>query len=292
MKIVIAGGTGLIGTYLLHRFSQRGDNVLVVSRNKGHVSWNHQELKNALEGADLLINLSGKSINCRHTVKNKEAILKSRIETTDKLGKAVLACVNPPHLWINASASAIYSANIKEPAGESSTEFSNDFLSNVIRKWEDKFFSFHLPLTRQVAMRTSVVLSNNGGAFVPLFWLTKLGLGGRQGSGKQEFSWIHIEDYYRMILFLNENQINGIFNCTSPNPVTNTELMHAFRKCLGVKIGLPAPEFAVKIGAAIIGTESSLLLNSSFLYPENLMKAGFEFKYPVIKNAIEDLMLK
>ena len=290
MKIIIAGGTGLIGTYLFDKFSQQGDIVLVVSRRKGNISWDQDDLKNALEGADLLINLAGKTINCRHTEKNREAILKSRIETTDKLGKAVLSCINPPRLWINASASAIYSANIKEPARERSTEFSNDFLASVIREWEDKFFSFNLSATRQVALRTSVVLSDKGGAFIPLLWLTKFGLGGRQGSGKQEFSWIHIEDYFRIIMFLYYNQLKGIVNCTSPNPVTNTELMHAFRKCSGVKIGLPAPEFAVKIGAAIFGTESSLLLSSSWLYPQTLLKSNFKFKFPLIVNAITDLM--
>jgi len=292
MKIVIAGGTGLIGTYLNDRFSEQSDNVLIVSRIKGHVSWNHQELINALEGADLLINLAGKTINCRHTTKNKAAILKSRIETTDILGKAVLACNNPPRLWINASASAIYSADVKEPAIESSTQLANDFLADVVKEWEKKFFSFQLSQTRQLALRTSVVLSSNGGAFVPLSLLTKFGLGGKQGSGNQKFSWIHIEDYYRLILFLMNNPLKGIINCTSPHPISNSELMLAFRKCYGVKFGLPAPAFAIKIGAAIIGTESSLLSNSSWLYPQSLLNSNFEFKFPFIENAITDLMYK
>jgi uncharacterized protein (TIGR01777 family) len=292
MKIVLAGGTGLIGSYLFDKFYERGDDVVIISRLPGHISWNHEDLIDALEGADLLINLAGKTINCRHTDRNKDAILKSRIQTTDKLGKAVLSCINPPHLWMNASASALYSSEINEPAGENSTHFSDDFLARVIREWEDNFFIFNLPVTRQVALRTSVVLSKNGGAFMPLFWLTKFGLGGKQGKGNQMFSWIHIEDYYRIVLFLLNNSMKGIINCTSPYPIENSGLMHAFRKSLGVITGLPAPEFAVKIGAFIIGTEHSLLLKSSFMYPENLMNAGFKFKFPLIENAIEDLIDK
>ncbi len=292
MKIVIAGGTGLIGSYLFNKFSQRGDTVIVVSRLPGQISWNHNDLLSALEGADLLINLAGKTINCRHNKKNKIAILKSRIDTTAKLGNAVLSCKVPPRLWINASASAIYSANTIKPAGESSNELSNDFLANVVREWETQFFSFQQPQTRQVALRTSVVLSNSGGAFVPLFWLTKFGLGGKQGSGKQQFSWIHIEDYYNIILFLISNSVTGLVNCTSPNPVTNAKLMQAFRLNIGIRLGLPAPEFAVKIGATIIGTEPGLLLQSSYLWPETLINKGFKFKFPLINDAIADLIKK
>lgn len=292
MKIVIAGGTGLIGSYLLTKFSERGDDVHVISRHPGHVSWSHDDLVNGLEGADILINLAGRSINCRHNKVNRELILKSRIETTEKLGKAVEKCCVPPKLWVNASASAIYSPDIKVPASESSTQFADDFLSFVVREWENAFFGFHLPKTRQLALRTAVVLSNDGGAFVPLYWLTKFGLGGKQGSGKQHFSWIHIEDYYRMIIFLMNNELSGIINCTSPNPVTNSELMRTLRRSTGMRIGLPAPDFAIGIGAVIIGTEKSLLLNSSYLYPEIILNAGFQFKFPNIENAIIDLINK
>lgn len=290
MKIVIAGGTGLIGSHLYNQFCESNHQVFIVSRKQGHVTWNSADLIAVLESSDILINLAGKSINCRHTKSNKKQILDSRINSTKQLGDAVLACKIPPKLWINASAAAIYSPKLNNPATENSTDFSTDFLSQVVSKWENAFFGFKLPQTRQVALRTSVVLSNSGGAFVPLYWLAKFGLGGTQGSGKQYFSWIHMEDYYRIILFLSTNSLSGVVNCTSPDPVTNSQFMKTLRSSIGMKTGLPAPEILVKIGAFVIGTENSLLLNSSFLYPEVLIKSGFEFKFPFVKNAVDDLI--
>lgn len=291
MNIVIAGGTGFIGKYLRMRFEEQGDMVKIVSRDINHIPWTHKNLVNELEGVDLLINLAGRSINCRHTDENKEQILQSRLKTTQLLGNAALACKNPPKLWINASASAIYKPSDTFVSTEETTDLAADFLGTVVAQWEKAFFGFENTGTRQIALRTSVVLGRGEGAFPPLYNLARFGLGGQVGNGKQIFSWIHLEDYFRIIMFAIENpNVSGVINCTAPNPVSNATLMKVIRKNAGMPFGLPAPVFAVKIGARLIGTEPELLLNSSNLYPELLINAGFEFKFKDVDSAIANLM--
>jgi uncharacterized protein (TIGR01777 family) len=264
MNILIAGGTGFIGTYLKKRFEEKGENVKLVSRTGIDVPWVHQSLVDELEHTDMVINLAGKTINCRHTGENKKMILDSRIKATSLLGNAIAACKNPPLLWVNASASAIYKSDTIAPATETSEHLADDFLADVVRRWETDFFSFKLPSTRQIALRTSVVLGRSKGAFPSLLRLTRLGLGGKVGNGKQIFSWIHIGDYFRIVEFLIQNDsITGVVNCTSPAPLSNAALMKEMRSKVKIPFGLPAPEFAVRIGAFFIGTESSLLLDST-----------------------------
>ena len=291
MNILIAGGTGFIGTYLKKRFEEKGENVKLVSRTGIDVSWVHQSLVDELEHTDMVINLAGKTINCRHTGENKKMILDSRIKATSLLGNAIAACKNPPLLWVNASASAIYKSDTIAPATETSEHLADDFLADVVRRWETDFFSFKLPSTRQIALRTSVVLGRSKGAFPSLLRLTRLGLGGKVGNGKQIFSWIHIGDYFRIVEFLIQNDsITGVVNCTSPAPLSNAALMKEMRSKVKIPFGLPAPEFAVRIGAFFIGTESSLLLDSTNIYPERLLNAGFKFKFGDISTAISDLV--
>ena len=291
MNILIAGGTGFIGTYLKQRFEEKGENVKLVSRTGIDVPWVHQSLVDELEHTDMVINLAGKTINCRHTGENKKMILDSRIKATSLLGNAIAACKNPPLLWVNASASAIYKSDTIAPATETSEHLSDDFLADVVRRWETDFFSFKLPSTRQIALRTSVVLGRSKGAFPSLLRLTRLGLGGKVGNGKQIFSWIHIGDYFRIVEFLIQNDsITGVVNCTSPAPLSNAALMKEMRSKVKIPFGLPAPEFAVRIGAFFIGTESSLLLDSTNIYPERLLNAGFKFKFGDISTAISDLV--
>ena len=291
MNILIAGGAGFIGTYLKKRFEEKGENVKLVSRTGIDVSWVHQSLVDALEHTDVVINLAGKTINCRHTFENKEMILKSRTKATNLLGNAIAACKNPPLLWVNASASAIYKSDEIAPATENSQGLVDDFLADVVRSWEYAFFCFNLPSTRQIALRTSVVLGRSKGAFPSLLRLTRLGLGGKVGNGKQIFSWIHIGDYFRIVEFLIQNDsITGVVNCTSPAPLSNAALMKEMRSKVKIPFGLPAPEFAVRIGAFFIGTESSLLLDSTNIYPERLLNAGFKFKFGDISTAISDLV--
>ncbi len=291
-KIVIAGGTGFIGSYLEERFKKSGYRVLLVSRQEPHVPWQHSELTKAVNEAALVLNLAGTSINCRHNAINKKAILQSRISSTQMIGNAILASKIPPKLWINASAAAIYKQSEDKAMTEDETDLSNDFLADVVHQWEQKFFSFQLPSTRKVALRTSLVLGKEGGALKPLLTLSQFGLGGTQASGNQIMSWIHIEDYFRIVLFLLEHEgIYGVYNCSSPNPVSNKEFMSTIRRILNIPIGLPAPAWIIGIGARIIGTESSLILNSSYLLPKKLMNSKFRFTYPELEKALFNLLL-
>lgn len=291
MRIIIAGGSGLIGSYLKNKFEEAGNTIEIISRQSGFIAWEHDQLVAHLENSDVLINLSGRSINCRHNAVNQAQILNSRVESTRMLGTALKDCSKPPTLWINASASAIYSHSDKTQHSENSNDFANDFLSKVVETWEKTFFGFQIEGVRQVALRTSVVLDTQDGAFKPLLLLSRFGLGGKVGNGKQVFSWIHIEDYYRIVKFIiNNHEIDGVVNCNSPFPVSNALLMSAFRKSVNVKIGIPAPKFLVKIAAFFIGTEPSLILDSTNIYPEKLIKAGFEFKFDCIDQAISNLV--
>jgi len=292
-KIVIAGGTGFIGSYLDMRFRERGYKVVLVSRDKAHVPWELIALTEALNKADILINLAGKSINCRHTPTNKKAVLESRIRTTELLGEAIRNCSQAPKLWINASATGVYKPSINHPMSEDETELGNDFLAEVVTSWEKVFFGRELASTRQVALRTSVVLGKDGGAIGPLVWLTRFGLGGKQASGTQMFSWIHLEDYFRVVLFLQEQDaLQGVFNCTAPHPISNDVFMHALRSVLHVPFGIPAPEFAIRLGARLIGTEPELLLNSAYVVPKKLSEGSFKFSFPEINKALQNLLSK
>jgi uncharacterized protein (TIGR01777 family) len=293
-KIVLAGGTGFVGKYLEQKFKEKGDEVVIISRQPNHINWNeHDRVLAAMEGADVLINLAGKSVNCRYNQKNKEEILRSRVATTQQLGEAILACKNPPSLWINSSTATIYRHAEDHAQTESTGEIGKGFSVNVATSWEHTFFNFKLPQTRQVALRIAIVLGKKGGVMGPFTNLVKWGLGGKQGSGKQMFSWLHIEDLYRIIVFIQENPMyHGVFNCASPNPVTNAQLMQTFRKLMKPMLGLPAPKWMLKIGAALIGTETELILKSRWVVPEKLQGLGFEFIYPDLEGALKEILDK
>ena len=290
-KIIIAGGTGFIGSYLTTRFLENGYDVFLVSRMREHIQWDVDELSHALEGAELIVNLAGKSINCRHNNKNRDAIIQSRVKTTTMIGEAILKCKNPPKLWINTSATGIYKESESKPMTEDETELGTDFLATVVTKWEKAFFDFQLSSTRQIALRTSVVLGRNGGALEPLIYLTQMGLGGKQASGRQMFSWIHVEDYFQILQFSLENKnLKGILNCTSPEPISNQDFMKELRMTLQMPFGIPAPKIAIQLGAKLIGTEPKLILNSSYVIPKRLTEAGFEFSFPYVSSALMDLL--
>src|SRR5690606_12166004 len=199
---VLAGGTGFIGQYLERTYTNQGYLVYIISRQPGQVSWNDERaMIDALEGAEMVINLAGKSVNCRYNEKNKREIYESRTRTTEALGNAILKCKNPPQLWINSSTATIYRHAEDRPMTESTGELGTGFSVDVGKAWEDAFFRFKLPKTRQAALRMAIVLGADGGVMEPYVNMVKFGLGGKQGEGKQMFSWIHVEDIYRIIEF-------------------------------------------------------------------------------------------
>lgn len=291
-KIVIAGGTGFIGQYLEAKFTKLGYELIIISRQSHHLSWtDHLGIVKALEKADMLINLAGKSVNCRYNDANKAEIIDSRTETTHILGTAILACECPPSLWINSSTATIYRHAEDRPMTESSGEIGTGFSVDVAKAWEQSFFAFQLPYTRQVALRISIVLGRDGGVMPAFENLVRFGLGGAQGSGNQKFSWIHIDDLYNIILFLQDKKdLSGVINCASPHPVTNHELMSQLRRAMNRRIGLPSPKWMLEMGAVFIRTETELILKSRWVLPERLEKEGFEFTFGTLEKALHQIV--
>jgi uncharacterized protein (TIGR01777 family) len=291
-KVILAGGTGFIGKYFAEKLIDLGFEVIIISRQSQHISWTDQAgIIEAMENAEMVINLAGKSVDCRYNTRNKEEILKSRTETTQILGNALLECKNPPSLWINSSTATIYRHAEDRPMTEENGDIGSGFSVSVAKAWEQVFFAFQLPKTRQIALRMAIVLGENGGVITPFKNLVKFGLGGVQGSGNQQFSWIHVEDLFSIILFLQEKEeLSGVFNCSSPQPITNRELMSQFRAAMNRKVGFPSPPWLLKVGAALIRTETELILKSRWVIPERLERAGYHFKFNQIDRALQDIL--
>lgn len=291
-KVVIAGGTGFIGELFHKRFQELGYDVSIISRQRQHIHWEDKlSMQKALEDAELLINLAGKSVNCRYNEKNKQEIMNSRISTTRILGEAVQSCSKPPELWINSSTATIYRHAEDRPMTEAEGEVGSGFSVDVAKKWEDTFFAYKLPHTRQIALRIAIVLGKGGGVMAPYLNLVRFGLGGIQGSGKQKFSWIHIEDLFQIILFLRDKQdLSGVFNCSAPKPVTNRELMKELRNTMNVPFGLPAPKWMLEVGSIFIRTETELVLKSRWVIPDRLEREGFNFRFNTLDHTLQDIL--
>ncbi len=295
MNILLAGGSGFLGTELKKYFKASGHQVSVLSRKPGQeeIGWDGKTLGDwirVIEGADVLLNLSGKSVDCRYTAKNKAQILSSRIEPTHVLHEAILAAARKPKLWINASSATIYIHAETELMTEDTGRVGDDFSMNICKSWELEFFAKTYPEMRQVALRTSIVLGNGGGAFPKLKGVTKVGLGSRQGRGNQMVSWIHIADFCAAVQFvIDHDELDGAVNITSPHPIGNETLMKALRKKYRMPFGISQPVALLEIGAMILGTETELLLKSRKVYPGKLMQSGFQFSYPKIEDALRFL---
>jgi uncharacterized protein (TIGR01777 family) len=297
MKIIIAAGTGFLGKNLKNYFTEKGHQVYILTRNPKHkneIYWDAKTLgewKTILEKADVIINLAGKSVDCRYTVKNKKEIYSSRIESTKVLQLAVDQCINKPKLWLNASSATIYIHSETQLNTEENGIIGDDFSMNICKSWEHEFFKVRNEDVRKVALRTSIVLGNNGGAFPKLKMLTKFGLGGKQGKGNQNVSWIHIGDFCRAVEFIIEHEnISGNINITAPNPLSNEEFMKKLRKEMKVPFGLNAPVWQLEIASIFLKTETELLLKSRNVYPGKLIQNGFEFSYLTVEAAFQNLV--
>jgi uncharacterized protein (TIGR01777 family) len=295
LRVVIAGANGFVGTYLTQRFITDGASVATIGRSGADATWGDTAaLTRVLDGADLLINLAGKSVNCRYTDSNRAAIFSSRLLTTEELGRVVSTLASPPSLWLNASTATIYRHADDRAMTDEDGEIGSGFSVNVATSWEREFFAHDVPSTRQVALRMAIVLGD-GSALTPLLWLTRLGLGGPQYGGKsrggrQRFSWIHIDDLYRSIRFIRDTPpLSGTVNLSSPGPVENRELMSTLRRVLSVPVGIPLFSWMLHLGAWAIRTETELLLKSRWVLPTRLQGAGFVFEYPEIDGALRDI---
>lgn len=296
-KIILAGGSGFIGQLLAKHFTEKGDEVVILSRNPGaegtlrrSVFWdglNTGEWVEELEGADVLINLTGKSVNCRYNDKNKALILSSRVNATRVLGTALKQLTRPPRLWINSASATIYRHAEDHAQDDISGEIGEGFSVEVCKAWEAAFYAEKTVGVRQIALRIAIALGNKGGVLPYYLNLARFGLGGQQGNGKQYFSWIHEDDLKGIIDFLMvHEEISGTFNVAAPNPIPNKKLMQEFRKAVGIPFGLPATRLMLELGTWVLGTETELILKSRWVTPAKLLAQGYVFQVPEIRQAI------
>jgi uncharacterized protein len=351
-KIIIAGGSGFIGQGLLKSFGKEND-VVILGRQSGdkhknsyqeslltkddgyrvnYIKWDGKNVeetwRSEIDGADLVVNLAGKSVNCRYHQKQKQEIINSRVDATKAVGEAVRRSANPPSVWINMSTATIYHHELEKPNDECTGVISDwkkdnmpfnminsfrwklkkilrgknlsvnndldfDFSIRVCKAWEKSFFEASPPAnTRKIALRTAVTLGEKG-VITPFLRLCKFGLGGKQGKGNQMFSWVHIDDVAGMIEWVFENKnADGIYNCVAPNAISNYDFMKTLRQITNHKFGLPAATWMLEMGSFLIGTETELILKSRWVIPTRATREGFEFKYKFVYDALSDIVAK
>jgi uncharacterized protein len=310
VKIVIPGGTGQVGTDLTRAFKKGGHEVVIVSRSGSSearaVPWDGRSLGDwarEVDGADVVINLAGRSVNCRYTEENLRAMMDSRVESTRVVGEAIGRAERPPKVWLQMSTATIYAHRFDAPNDEATGRIGGGEPDapaywaksvEIAKAWERTQEEAQTPKTRKVALRTSMVMSPlRGGIFDVLLGLTRRGLGGASGSGAQFLSWIHYEDFNRAVDFLIAREdLSGPVNLASPNPLPQREFMAKLREACGVKIGLPATKWMLEIGAFFLRTDTELLLKSRRVVPGRLLEAGFAFQYPEWSAAARDLVAR
>jgi len=304
-RIVIAGGSGFLGTSLVHQLAKQGAAVTILSRNPPkvtgsweHVAWDARTLGDwtaALDGADAVVNLVGRTVDCIKTPDHCDEILRSRVEATRTLGEAMRAINSPPPVWVQMSTAHIYG----DPPTAICTEdspFGHGLAPDVGKAWESEFAKSILPSQRGVILRTSFVIGRDcgagGGALSRLRFLTNIGLGGKVGSGKQGMSWIHERDLNRIIeRAICDSSMQGAYIASSPKPVTQDEFMKTLRSQLRVPFGLPATESMVRLGAHwLLRTDPELALYGRFVKPERLTEEGFNFEYADLSDGLAELL--
>ena len=298
-RIVIAGGSGFIGTALADDLVARGCEVIVLTRrarrrNDGvrEVVWDGAQPGDwiqFLDGADAVLNLTGKTINCRHTPENLREIISSRVNSVSAIASAIRQVKLPPRVWVQASATGFY-GDTKDQLCDETSPGGSDSLAGICREWEAACAAAAVPQTRKVILRIGFVLGHGGGALPVLSKLTKCFLGGAVGKGRQFISWIHLADVVRLFVAAMENEsLAGTYNAVAPNPVTNAEFMRELRRVLDRPWSPPAPVFAVKLGSRLLGSEASLALVSQRCAPRKIQAAGFGFDFPELRGALENL---
>ena len=317
MKIVIPGGSGQVGTVLARAFQADGHEVVIFSRgakepgagDRGSsrgwrvVGWDATSLgrwTTELEGADVVINLAGRNVNCRYNARNRRDIIESRVRSTRLIGEAIAKATAPPRLWLQASTATIYAHRYDAPNDERTGIIGGSepnapdtwkFSIEVARAWEQSVDESPTPATRKVKLRSAMVMSpDRGGIFDTLLTLVRRGLGGRAADGRQFISWIHEIDFVRALYWIIErDEMSGAVNVASPNPIPNGEFMRILRNAAAVRIGLPANRLMLEIGAFAMRSETELILKSRRVIPTRLLESGFQFEFPDWTAAARDL---
>ncbi|CCQ13589.1 putative uncharacterized protein [Rhodococcus sp. AW25M09] len=289
--VVLCGASGYIGRYLHRFYEDRGIRIRTIGRgSSSDATWSdHRSIVGVLDGADMLVNLAGRSVSCRYNKSNADEIMSSRIQTTAELGRALADVETAPALWVNASTGTIYRDSRDRPMDEHTGELGSGFSVEVARAWERELFDADVTI-RKVALRLSIVLGAGGGAINPIIDLARVGFGGKMGDGQQIFSWVHVADVARALDHLYDCQeLAGPVNVATPFPVTNETLMQQVRTAMGRNHGLPTPAWLLQFGARVIRTEAELVLKSRWVDPQVLTHSGFEFEYPKLDDALADI---
>ncbi len=329
MKFVIPGGAGQVGTVLCRALHRDRHEVVVLSRHPAAAPWRvvawdagasdgggpDAGLSRAvsggsqpepgawateLDGADVVINLAGRSVNCRYGPDNRRAILRSRVDSVRAVGAAIARAARPPRVWLQASTATIYAHRFDAPNDEATGILGGSepdapdtwrFSIEVATAWERALAEAVVPATRRVAMRSAMIMSpDRGGIFDTILTLVRRGLGGRAGDGRQFMSWIHEDDFVRAVHWLIEHdELDGAVNIAAPNPLPNTEFMAVLRAAWGARLGLPAAQWMLELGAVALRTESELVLKSRRVVPGRLLREGFTFRFPEWPAAAADL---
>lgn len=308
MKIVIPGGSGQVGTVLARAFHGSGDDVVVLSRRPAERPWRTALWDgrtigpwiSEIDGSDVLINLTGRSVNCRYNAANRREITQSRVDSTRAVGEAIAAASRPPRVWLQASTATIYAHRYDAANDERTGLMGADrsmpdtwrFSIDVVQAWERALDKAVTPRTRKVALRSAMMMSpDRGGVFERLVWLVRRGIGGRAGDGRQFMSWIHEHDMVAAIRWLvARDDLSGIVNVSSPNPLPNAEFMRELRVALRHPLGLPTPGWLLEIGAVFLRTETELILKSRRVVPARLLESGFTFRFPRWPEAAANLV--
>ncbi|MEO6182246.1 MAG: TIGR01777 family oxidoreductase [Verrucomicrobiota bacterium] len=309
-RIILAGGSGFLGGALAKHFSALDWEVVILTRTPKsrsdsvrEVEWDARTLGDwvrEVDGAAAVVNLTGRSVDCRYNAKNRREIMESRVNSTRIVGEAIARCASPPHVWLNSSTATVYKHTFGEPHDESSREMDSakdakdEFSVEVAQAWERALNEAVTPRTRKVALRTSMVLGfGQNSVFPVLRRLTRFGLGGKQGSGKQFVSWIHEEDFCRAVEWIiSHEQLTEAVNVCAPNPLPNAEMMRLFRELGRMPFGLPATKWMLEIGTFFLRTETELIIKSRRVIPRRLVESGFQFRYELFRDAAEDLIKK
>lgn len=308
MKIVIPGGTGQVGRILARAFHGRGDDVVIVSRggstDAAVVAWDGCSVggwADEVDGADVVVNLAGRSVNCRYTDANLQAMMSSRVDSTRAVGLAIEQAARPPHVWLQMSTATIYAHRCDAPNDEATGQIGGaeagvpeywKFSVDIAQARERTQQEANTPRTRRVALRTAMVMSpDRGGIFDVLLRLTRVGLGGPVGGGRQFMSWIHDRDFARAVDFLiARDDIDGPVNLTAPTPLPQRDFMAGLRAAWGARIALPATKWMAAIGAFFLRTDTELTLKSRRVVPTRLLDARFAFEFPEWADAARDLV--
>jgi len=300
-RIVLAGGSGFIGRPLARELLRQGHDVVVLTRSPREreddgipeVEWDGEhvgEWIRHLDGADAVVNLAGRNINCRHTPKNLAEILDSRVNSVRAIAGGIEHVQRAPRLWLQAGAIGFYGNRHAEWCNER-TSCGAGPLAEISRRWEEAFFSAPAPKTRRILFRIGMVLGPDGGALPILANYTRWFLGGRAGNGRQYFSWIHLTDLIRMFerALVFDNFLAATYNAVAPRPETNAEFMRTLRHTLYRPWSPPVPAWVVKLSCRLTGSEPSLALDGCRCTPKRFLESGFEFRFPDLRGALKDI---